>query len=855
MITPKRFSLAALCFIRLALGCAVPAQAAGTVYYVSSSGGQDSNPGLSESQPLATVAKVNSLNLRPGDQVLFKCGDTWRGEMLTVSKSGAAGQPITFGTYPAGCANQPVLSGAQPVAGWSLSGKNIYVADLSAGANAGKFGYGVNQLFRGDQRLTLGRWPNLDTGDGYATITAAPAANQITSAQLPAGNWAGAVAHIKGMRWYILNRQVTGSSGTTLTLGADNDCWGACTGWGFFLNNSLNTLDQEGEWYYDSATQKLYLYTTTGAPADGAIEGSVILKNDSRFWGGITLGQDLTGQGPAYLTVDNLAVRRWFRDGIALPTNFAHTEPHDLTVQNNTIQDVDGTGLRLATWVYSATDGRPDGWRGGYALTVANNLIERANRMGIDLYSRNSTFTNNTVRDVGQVANLGAAGLGCAYTDGGGSCTEDGDGLRVKIDQPNDSGNTNTFSGNRLERIGFSGVEVFGYSNTFTHNVVIQACLTKGDCGAMGSFGRDSLASSAVHDLTFTENILVDTLGNTDGCRSDFRDLFGFGFYIDNYSRNITLTGNTVVSSTVHGILFQNSTGTITGNTLYNNGRTYPYGGAQVAVGDAPAYVATHTGNTLFSLSNTSARTLSLSNLGRLGTSNTNYFFSPYQPKHIAVNGDKALAAWQAYSGQDAGSSEQWYTQAAGQAPKSHLFYNDTARSQTIDLGAKLYKDLAQASVSGSFSLAPYQSRILIESSDAADLAVSLALAGSADSAPGAPLTYTLQVWNQGRLAASAVTLVNTLPAEIVNTRWQAQPTGAVLQAGTQYTWQIASLPVNGVYTFTVSGQYAATVTVGQPLRITAQATTTSPEASPGNNLAQLLLGAWKQIYLPVLTR
>lgn len=112
---------------------------AAVTYYVSSSLGNDANDGLSEATPFKTMPKVNGLNLLAGDQVLFKCGDTWRGNMLTIIKSGTAGQPITFGSYPADCANQPILSGAQPVAGWSVYSGNIYVSTLTAGSNAGKF--------------------------------------------------------------------------------------------------------------------------------------------------------------------------------------------------------------------------------------------------------------------------------------------------------------------------------------------------------------------------------------------------------------------------------------------------------------------------------------------------------------------------------------------------------------------------------------------------------------------------------------------------------------------------------------------------------------------------------------------
>ncbi len=39
----------------------------GMTYYVSSSTGDDSNNGLSENNPFATIGKANSLALQPGD--------------------------------------------------------------------------------------------------------------------------------------------------------------------------------------------------------------------------------------------------------------------------------------------------------------------------------------------------------------------------------------------------------------------------------------------------------------------------------------------------------------------------------------------------------------------------------------------------------------------------------------------------------------------------------------------------------------------------------------------------------------------------------------------------------------------
>ncbi|HNT23910.1 MAG TPA: hypothetical protein PKM21_06075 [Anaerolineales bacterium] len=860
--------LLSICMLALAvlLLAAAPAWAApaGVTYYVSSSGGDDDYDGLSPAAPFRTLARVNGLALQPGDQVLFRCGDTWHGEMLTITQSGAAGQPVVFSAYPAGCADQPTIAGTQPVYGWAQVGENLYAADLSAGANAGRFAYGVNQLFRHGERLLLGRWPNLDDPDGgYSTIDSHPNATRITDNELPPGNWSGAVLHMKSIRWAILNRQVTGSSGTSLTVGSGLDCWaegGNCSGWGYFLNNHVNTLDRDGEWAVSGST--LYLVSISGAPADGEVEASVILVEADRLWrswGGINLGADY-GAPISYVTVDNIRVWGWFRHGIATPTNMHPGEPHDLVIQNTTINDVDGIGLNLGTWVWGAQDGRPNGWRGGYNLVVSGNTIWRANEMGINLYSRASSFTGNTLSDIARIENLGAIGMGCGYDEGdasGGVCTEDGDGIRIKIDQPADTGNTNTFRGNRLERIGYNGFDVFGYGNTFEQNVVVQACISKGDCGGVRTFGRDNLSASAVHDLSFTQNMIINTIGNTDGCRDDFDALFGFGFYIDNYSRNIVISGNTVIGSTAHGILFQNSTGTADNNTLYNNGDNPDYEAGQLYITngwDDPSYVSSSTGNIFFGL-RPQARTLAAGSPERLGVSDHNVYFHPYRTNHIYAGGEYSLASWQSASGQDGHSSEHWYTQAAGEEPRSLIFYNDTPQTQAFDLGSIYYFDLDQKPVFGSLSLAPYTARILIDSGLVTDLAVSMELIGSAETAPGAPLTYTITLVNQGAADAANISLENLIPAEIVNTSWTVDPGMVTLQDGTRYAWLIANLPAGGMLVFTLQGQYASHVTAGMPLWVSAAASTASPESDLNNNAAGLHLGAWRFLYLPLVGR
>jgi uncharacterized repeat protein (TIGR01451 family) len=824
-------------------------------YYVSVDGNNKNN-GMSVSTPFASVSRINSLILYPGDSVLFKCGDVWQADPLTITWSGSAGQPITFGSYPAGCANQPVLSGSLPVSGWALTGTaNLYYAELSAGANAEKFPNGVNQVFRNGNRLTLGRWPNIEDpnfDNGYSTIENQTGSRQITDNQLPAGSWAGAIAHIRGMRWYILNRKVTNVTGQTINVEADLDCWDGCTNWGYFINNSLAAVDQDGEWFYDTSTHRLYIHSTGGIPA--GIEASPVLKSGDqagRFWGGITLGEDLLGEGVSYVNIENFSIQHWFRDGIALPTNFAHYEPHDVIIRNNTIQDVDSTGIRLMTWVYDAQDGRPDGWRGGYNMTVTGNVIERANRMGIDLQSRNSTFSNNTIRDIGIPQYLGASGLGCDLDDGGGMCTEDGDGIRVKVDRPADSGNTNNFSGNILERIAFNGIDVFGYNNTFTNNFIRQACFTKGDCGGIRTFGSENLGATAVHDLIFHGNILVEIPGNTDGCKAEFKDLFGFGLYIDNYSRDVVITANTITGASVAGILIQNSTASITDNTLYGNVSGTMYTG-QVVITGSPSYVSGLQGNTLYSLQ-TIAWTLDADNRNRLGPSNNNYFFNPYQSRSIAVEGAHTLAEWRAFSGKDMNSTEAWFSLTPGTPPNSQLFFNDSAVTRTIDLGNILYNDLEQNPVFGQLILPPFESKVLVISGSLPDLALRMAAAGSTDTIPSSPVTYTLTVKNEGTSPASGIVLTNLVPTTIDELSWQSSAAGVSARSGSHYVWDLPDLASGAELTITISGKYIDSLIAGTPVATFAEVSTATPESTKGNNQAILWYGGWQKVYLPLV--
>jgi len=802
---------------------ALPVQAANTTYYVSTSG-NDSNNGTTTSTPFQTIAKVNALNLQPGDKVLFKCGDTWRGTMLLITKSGASGNPITFGSYPTSdCANKPILSGTQPIGGWAASGTaNIYVATLSAAT----FPNGINQLFRNGSRLTMGRWPNLDNGDGgYVTTSAQPGGNQLTASTAPPAGVSGGTIHLKVIRWSMVNRDITGQSGSTLTLNQNVACpyTSNCTGWGFFINNALATLDREGEWYYNKTTRQVFLYTTTN-PNSSTIEGSVVLKTDDRNWGAITIGTDLDLQVHD-VVIDNFDVRGWFRSGIVSPTNLHPDENSYLTIRNNTIRDVDDSGINLWSWVWGASDGK-DGWRGGNNILIQNNLIDGANSFGIHTPSRVTTIEGNTIRNIGLIANLNEAGMGCGKDGYEGSCTEDGAGLRIYVDKPDRSGYGFTVQYNRFENIGAGGIQTFGHSSTFANNFYNRICISKGDCGAINTFGSD------VHDIQILSNIITDTIGNTDGTHPDFRTLFGFGLYIDMNSASVTASGNTIANSTAHGILYQNSTGVIQNNTLFNNATASALWADQVYV--TGSGVSTHSGNILLSKIN-NAGTLAADHAGLLGTSDYNGFYHANRSNHIRISGDKTLAQWKAASGKDTHSTEM-VASILGQA---ELFYNDTRSARLFTL-SKPYYDLSGNSVVGTLTLQPYTSKILYpDLTPIPRLTIQASAPGWAYS--GDPITITLTAGNSGLVTATNTLITNTLPSSA------SYVSGGSLNSGV-ISWTVGSLAPNAStqVSFVVT---ATTTVINNDYRISAS----GGYSAIGSWLAVIIDP--KQVFLPLIRR
>ena len=78
--------------------CMVSGGCANAMGYHVSPTGDDASPG-SAAEPWQSIAKANSVDLKPGDQVLFEGGKTFDGTILLDGKdSGTSDNPSNFST-------------------------------------------------------------------------------------------------------------------------------------------------------------------------------------------------------------------------------------------------------------------------------------------------------------------------------------------------------------------------------------------------------------------------------------------------------------------------------------------------------------------------------------------------------------------------------------------------------------------------------------------------------------------------------------------------------------------------------------------------------------------------------------
>lgn len=427
-----------LCII-LATGSAILGQ---TTYYVSASG-SDSNNGTSSGTPFQSLAKVNSLALRAGDQVLFRRGDTFRGTLL-VRRSGSATQPIVFDAYGSG--SKPVISGSVPVTNWTSAGNNVWQAPCSSCGSA------VTGLYRDGAPLPLGRYPNADAPNkGNLTIRAHTEKYQIFSQEnLPYNiNWKGAEVVMRPTAWIIDRAVVDAQYGDALNLfnysnytPRDNS--------EYFFQNHPATLDRPGEWCYDAAGKKISIY----------YEGDFL---SSGLYTVTTLGRGIDIATSAYVTIRNLQVAE------TLNTSVYGQNVSNLTLSNLDVLNAGEDGVIILG--------------SGNNILLENSKIHTINNNGvwIDPY-QNVTLRGNSIRRIAILPGRGKSGDG-QYN-----------GITSKASQ------NVLIENNTLDSVGYNGI-TFEKNTTIQRNVIANYCFIKIDGGGVYAHNGNKSPMSNIYVL------------------------------------------------------------------------------------------------------------------------------------------------------------------------------------------------------------------------------------------------------------------------------------------------------------------------------------------------------------------
>lgn len=492
----------------LVLLCSLSSVSGQTTYYLANTG-TDSNNGRSADTPFQTLGKINSLTLQPGDQILLRRGDTFRGT-LTIRQSGSDNKPIRIDAYGSG--NKPVISGALPVTNWTNVGNNIWQASFSTGASR------VTGVYRNESALALGRYPNLSAANkGYLTVQSHSGNAQLVSRESTSRDWTGGEAVIRSRQWVLDRAIITSQNGNILNLNNPSG-YDLADGWGYFIQNHPNTLDQNGEWYYNASDKTIRIYDD-----QNNLNGQSITA--TAYSEGISL------TGASYITIQNLVITQTLGTGLLVENG------SNLVLANNEITNAGEDALIV---------------RGsGNTILIENNLIENVNNNGLSILPyQNVTVRGNTIRRIGLWAGRGASG--------------DGSYMAVKT-----LSTVNTLiENNVVDNVGYSGI-TYSTNTTVRRNRVSNFCLTKNDGGGLYIWNGNKQPLNDIHILS---NLVFNGTGAPEGTPNTVFS-GAHGIFFDECVTNVEVKDNTVFNCRGLGFFLhapQNIT--VIGNTAFNNG-------------------------------------------------------------------------------------------------------------------------------------------------------------------------------------------------------------------------------------------------------------------------------------------
>lgn len=482
-------------------------------YYFSSSGDDSRTAAQAQNPdtPWRTINKLNAVmrSLQPGDEVLFKRGDVFVGT-IEVSRAGNPGRPLVFGAYGSG--PKPIITSLVTVTNWTHVGGGVYESHHSSLPSS------LNVVLLNDSAQEMGRFPNSDApNNGYLTFNATNGHNNITADGLN-GNWSGGEIVIRKSHFTIDSYPILSHLGKIISFSKSNDTYNPQKGFGYFIQGHPNTLDKQGEWYYNRLSKKLRVHFGSASPASARVEVATLdhlVKN---------------ARGVGDVLFDNIHFKGANEDIF-----------HIFYSKNFHIRDCD---------LEYAGDNGVFGQEASH-ITIERSRFNDINSNGINLHNNtpNATIKDNTIHNINIIPGLGKNGVGSGY------------GITTGSDN-------NVIENNELKNIGYIGIRFGGNSSVVKNNFIDNFCLIKDD-GA-GIYTWVGAANRNYHGRKIIGNIILNGVGAIEGTPTTASQVEGI--YLDDNVSGVEIADNVVAHMVGKGMYIHNTRDvTVRNNVLYNN--------------------------------------------------------------------------------------------------------------------------------------------------------------------------------------------------------------------------------------------------------------------------------------------
>ena len=469
-----------------------------TNYYFAATG-NNNNTGTSSLQSWATLDKLNSVTLSPGDHVFLRRGDVFTSP-LQINQSGTPSNPIVFNAYGSG--SMPVVTAFTTLTNWTNTSGNIWQASLDAGP-------GLNMLLIGGAPTMRGRYPNADApNNGFLFYESHAGYTSITDNNYPIStNWTGATITMKQKRFQINSDPITSQDGGTFNYPGNSDTMQSepLDNMGYFIQNHPGTLDQQGEWYYNPTSHFVQMYSNVNP---GTLNVQAATKDYCLY----AINRN-------YVTVENISFT-----GSNISTVFWSQGGYDT--------------LRNCTFNYGGINGLQFKFHNHTCITGCT--IDNTNNKSLEITpdATACTVSNNTIQHSGLI-------IGYAMREANGNQSRTG----IFV-----SGNGVLVTGNYVKLTGYAGISATRDGVVISYNRVDSAVQVLDDAGGI------YIADAPIYEVLrqVVHNVVTNCKGSIIGLPGiQYPD--GSGIYDDEHGDNALIAYNVVYNCGSYGIFIHDS--------------------------------------------------------------------------------------------------------------------------------------------------------------------------------------------------------------------------------------------------------------------------------------------------------